>query len=124
MLGIEQSRFLIDELDQRRHVTVHTDKLGPLLKDYRQNIPAMIEAANRNARDIGFFYLCNPNNPTGTAHAAKTVKDAIAAGILASIVCGIVGTLVVVRRIVSLSGSVSHSAFGGIGLGKAGRKKS
>ncbi len=24
-----------DKLDQRRHVTIHTDKLGPLLKDYR-----------------------------------------------------------------------------------------
>ena len=45
------------------------------------------------------------------------MRNAIMAGILASIVCGIVGTLVVVRRIVSLSGSVSHSAFGGIGLG-------
>jgi len=45
------------------------------------------------------------------------MRNALMAGILASIVCGIVGTLVVVRRIVSLSGSVSHSAFGGIGLG-------
>lgn len=45
------------------------------------------------------------------------MQNALLAGLLASIVCGIVGTLVVVRRIVSLSGSVSHSAFGGIGLG-------
>jgi histidinol-phosphate aminotransferase len=47
----------------------------PLLKDYRQNVPAMIEAANRNARDIGFFYLCNPNNPTGVVVTAKEVKQ-------------------------------------------------
>jgi zinc transport system permease protein len=45
------------------------------------------------------------------------MQNALLAGLLASIICGIVGTLVVVRRIVSLSGSVSHSAFGGIGLG-------
>lgn len=45
------------------------------------------------------------------------MRNALMAGVLASIICGIVGTLVVVRRIVSLSGSVSHSAFGGIGLG-------
>lgn len=45
------------------------------------------------------------------------MRNALLAGLLASIVCGIVGTLVVVRRIVSLSGSVSHSAFGGVGLG-------
>ena len=32
----------------------------PLNKDYTQNISEMIEATNRNARDIGFVYLCNP----------------------------------------------------------------
>ena len=49
----------------------------PLLKDYSQNIPAMIEAANRNARDIGFFYLCNPNNPTGVVVPAKEIKQVV-----------------------------------------------
>jgi zinc transport system permease protein len=36
---------------------------------------------------------------------------------LASIACGIIGTYVVVRRMVSVSGGISHAAFGGIGLG-------
>ena len=49
----------------------------PLLKDYRQDIPGMIEATNKNARDIGFFYLCNPNNPTGVVVTAKEVKQVI-----------------------------------------------
>jgi histidinol-phosphate aminotransferase len=49
----------------------------PLLKDYRQDIPGMIAAANRNARDIGFFYLCNPNNPTGVVVTAKEVKAVV-----------------------------------------------
>lgn len=49
----------------------------PLLKDYRQDIPGMIAAANRNARDIGFFYLCNPNNPTGVVISAKEVKQVV-----------------------------------------------
>ena len=47
----------------------------PLTKDYRQDIGQMIEAANRNARDIGFVYLCNPNNPTGAVVTAKEIKD-------------------------------------------------
>jgi len=38
------------------------------------------------------------------------------AAILASIVCGIIGTLVVVKRIVFVTGGISHSTFGGIGL--------
>ena len=37
----------------------------PLLADYRQDIPAMIRATRKNHRDVGFVYLCNPNNPTG-----------------------------------------------------------
>ena len=47
----------------------------PLNKDYTQNISEMIEAANRNARDIGFVYLCNPNNPTGVVIKDKDVKE-------------------------------------------------
>jgi histidinol-phosphate aminotransferase len=47
----------------------------PLTKDYRQDISQMIEVANRNARDIGFVYMCNPNNPTGAVVTAKEVKD-------------------------------------------------
>jgi len=49
----------------------------PLLKDYRQDIPAMVEAANKNAKDVGFFYLCNPNNPTGVVVSAKEVKQIV-----------------------------------------------
>ncbi|MCF8010227.1 MAG: metal ABC transporter permease [Clostridiales bacterium] len=45
------------------------------------------------------------------------MRNALAAGILASIACGIVGSYVVVKRIVFISGGVSHSAYGGIGLG-------
>jgi zinc transport system permease protein len=39
------------------------------------------------------------------------------AGLLASIACGVIGTYVVARRIASLSGGLSHAAFGGVGLG-------
>ncbi|WP_366943728.1 metal ABC transporter permease, partial [Methanofollis sp.] len=44
-------------------------------------------------------------------------RNAIAAGLLASVACGIVGTYVVVKRMVALAGGISHTAFGGIGLG-------
>jgi len=44
-------------------------------------------------------------------------RNALIAGMLASIACGIIGTYVVVRRMVSVSGGISHAAFGGIGLG-------
>lgn len=42
---------------------------------------------------------------------------AIAASILASIAFGIVGTYIVVKRVVFISGGISHAAYGGIGLG-------
>ena len=44
------------------------------------------------------------------------MRNAVAAGILVSIICGIMGTLVVVNRIVFLSGGIAHAAYGGIGL--------
>ncbi len=45
------------------------------------------------------------------------MRYALIAGILASIACGIVGTYVVSKRIVFISGGISHAAFAGIGLG-------
>jgi zinc transport system permease protein len=45
------------------------------------------------------------------------LKNPIIAGVLASVACGIVGTYVVVKRIVFISGGISHASFGGIGLG-------
>ena len=44
------------------------------------------------------------------------MQNALLAGLLASIICGVMGTLVVVNRIVFLSGGIAHAAFGGIGL--------
>ena len=44
------------------------------------------------------------------------MRNALAAGLLASIICGVMGTLVVVNRIVFLSGGIAHAAYGGIGL--------
>jgi zinc transport system permease protein len=44
------------------------------------------------------------------------MRNALAAGLLASVICGVMGTLVVVNRIVFLSGGIAHAAYGGIGL--------
>ena len=37
--------------------------------------------------------------------------------VLASIACGIIGTYIVTRRLVFISGGITHASFGGIGLG-------
>ncbi len=44
------------------------------------------------------------------------MRNALLAGLLVSISCGIIGSLVVVNRIVFLSGGIAHAAYGGIGL--------
>ena len=44
------------------------------------------------------------------------MRNALMAGLLASVVCGVIGTLIVINRLVFLSGGVAHSAYGGIGL--------
>jgi len=45
------------------------------------------------------------------------MRNALAAGVLVSIACGIIGTFVVIKRIVFISGGIAHAAYGGIGLG-------
>ncbi len=45
------------------------------------------------------------------------MRNALLAGVLASAACGIIGSYVVSKRIVFISGGISHTAFGGIGLG-------
>ncbi len=45
------------------------------------------------------------------------MQRALIAAVLVSISCGVVGSYVVIKRIVSLSGAISHAAFGGVGLG-------
>ena len=47
----------------------------------------------------------------------RFIVNSLLAGILASISCGIIGTYIVTRRMVFLSGGITHSSFGGIGLG-------
>ena len=41
---------------------------------------------------------------------------AVVAGVLASALCGVIGTFVVVKRLTFISGGLSHAAFGGLGL--------
>lgn len=48
--------------------------------------------------------------------ALPFMRGGIYAGILVSIVAGIVGTLVVLNRIVFISGGIAHAAYGGVGL--------
>ena len=47
----------------------------PLLEDYRQDIPGLIRVTKTRYRDVGFVYLCNPNNPTGRIVTKQEVKQ-------------------------------------------------
>ena len=47
----------------------------------------------------------------------KFIVNSLIAGILASVSCGIIGTYIVTRRMVFLSGGITHASFGGIGIG-------
>ena len=44
------------------------------------------------------------------------LRNAFLASILSGIACGIVGTYIVARRLVFLSGGITHASFGGIGI--------
>ncbi|HCT70585.1 MAG TPA: hypothetical protein DF409_05600, partial [Bacteroidales bacterium] len=44
------------------------------------------------------------------------VRNAVWAALLASVTCGIVGSYIVARRMVFISGGITHASFGGIGI--------
>lgn len=45
------------------------------------------------------------------------LQNAIISAVLASIACGIIGSIIIEKRLVMMSGGIAHTAFGGIGLG-------
>lgn len=44
-------------------------------------------------------------------------QHALLGSLFASIACGIIGTYIVTRRLVFISGGITHASFGGIGIG-------
>lgn len=44
-------------------------------------------------------------------------QNALLGAFLASVLCGFVGTYIVTRRLVFISGGITHASFGGIGIG-------
>lgn len=44
-------------------------------------------------------------------------QNAVAGSLLASVICGIIGTYIVTKRLVFISGGITHASLGGIGIG-------
>ena len=44
------------------------------------------------------------------------MQNALVASLLSAVACGVIGTLVVVNRMSTLTGSIAHASFGGLGL--------
>ena len=72
VVGVEPS---FSQVYQQATSIKATPILISLLEDYRQDIPAMIRMTKLHYRDVGFIYLCNPNNPTGRIVTKKEVKQ-------------------------------------------------
>ena len=45
------------------------------------------------------------------------LQNALFAGILASIICGIIGVIITEKKLLIMSGGIAHTAYGGVGLG-------
>jgi histidinol-phosphate aminotransferase len=59
------------------HVTAYkADAIRvPVLPDFRQDITGLIGAARAYNREIGFVYVCSPNNPTGRIVTKDEIKQ-------------------------------------------------
>jgi len=49
----------------------------PLTSDYRQDIQALIRLTKKHYREVGFVYICNPNNPTGRIVTKREIKELV-----------------------------------------------
>jgi len=45
------------------------------------------------------------------------MQNALLATLLSSIICGIIGTIIVEKKLVMMGGGIAHTAYGGVGLG-------
>jgi histidinol-phosphate aminotransferase len=72
VLGVEPTFSSV--YDHATSIKADAIKL-PLGKDFRQEIPALLKAAHDHQREIGFVYLCNPNNPTAIIVTKDEVKE-------------------------------------------------
>ncbi|OGO87540.1 MAG: hypothetical protein A2Y15_02045 [Clostridiales bacterium GWF2_36_10] len=49
--------------------------------------------------------------------AYKFIMYALITSVLSSILCGIIGVIIIEKKLVMMSGGIAHTAFGGVGLG-------
>ncbi len=61
------------------------------------------------------MYTCKEDEVAGWHYTF--FQHALLGSLFASIACGIIGTYIVTRRLVFISGGITHASFGGIGLG-------
>ena len=47
----------------------------------------------------------------------RFLQYAVVSGVLASIVCGIIGVIIIEKKLVMMSGGIAHTSYGGVGLG-------
>lgn len=45
------------------------------------------------------------------------LQNAIIAGLLASVICGVIGVIITEKKLLIMSGGIAHTAYGGVGLG-------
>lgn len=45
------------------------------------------------------------------------LQNAVLASLLASLVCGVIGVVIIEKKLVMMSGGIAHTSYGGVGLG-------
>ena len=73
--------------------------------------------ARRIERRSILYYRRKEIRPRMSIPPYTFFQNAPLGSLLASILCGLIGTYIVARRLVFISGGITHASFGGIGIG-------
>ena len=114
--GKDASAYSETEIDEFRDI-LYTMRDDEVAGWGAQPATARRPPARRIERRSIPYYRGKEIRPRMSILSYTFFQNALLGSLFASIACGIIGTYIVTRRLVFISGGITHASFGGVGIG-------